>query len=232
MEFTVIGTGSTGNCYMLKHDNDTLLLDAGVSMDKIYQALDFNVSRVDAVLCSHGHQDHIKSVDKLLKAYIPVVMSEETQKDLNITSPMLITKNNVTLGNWKIQCFKLEHDSDNTGFLVLHKPTGLKICYITDTGFVKVNPVGVNVLITECNYIEELLGESDNAEIRERVRTSHMSLGRLVSYLEKIDTTQLRQLILVHLSDHNSDENIILDTLKDKLDCKILIPKAKEVIKL
>lgn len=55
MELKVIGTGSTGNCYILKHKTDMLLLDAGVSKDKILKAIDFNTAVIDGVLVSHQH---------------------------------------------------------------------------------------------------------------------------------------------------------------------------------
>lgn len=232
MQLTVIGTGSTGNSYCLKHDNDTLLLDLGVTMDKIYKALNFNLSCVDGCVVSHFHNDHCRSVQAIANQFIPVMLSNETQKDLNITSPMLITKNNVTFKNWYITGFKLEHDSDNTGFLILHKPTNTKIAYITDTGYIKVNLSDIDILITECNFVDEIISEQEQDELKDRIRTTHMSLNRLSSYLRKIDVSRLKHIVLVHLSETNSDKNIIYDTLHKEFNCKIHLPIAKETVEL
>ena len=35
MELKCLGTGSKGNCYLLKSGNDILILDCGISFDKI-----------------------------------------------------------------------------------------------------------------------------------------------------------------------------------------------------
>ena len=44
-----------GNCYILENDTEALILDAGVRYKEILRALDYNVSKVAAVLLSHEH---------------------------------------------------------------------------------------------------------------------------------------------------------------------------------
>lgn len=51
-----VNTGSrNGNCYILENDTEALILDAGVRYKEILRALDYNVSKVAAVLLSHEH---------------------------------------------------------------------------------------------------------------------------------------------------------------------------------
>lgn len=218
MRLSVVGTGSKGNAYLLSHGCDTLLLDAGVSMKSILNATGYNLSIIDGCLISHAHGDHSKSAKAICNNYIDTVMSKDTAAALGFPDlfyPQLVTDidNMITLGNWNIKAFKLVHDADNVGFYIYHPDTKQKIFYVTDSGYVKSAPQGVNVLIIECNYIERLLDKEDLDERYSRVRAGHMSLERLCSYISKIDTSQLTHVILIHLSDTNSNEKEIVDTI-------------------
>lgn len=50
-----IGSGSSGNAYILECQNETLLLELGVSWKDIVKALNFNLSKVVGVCVSHAH---------------------------------------------------------------------------------------------------------------------------------------------------------------------------------
>ena len=51
----VVGSGSQGNAYTLECQNETLLLELGVSWKDIIKALNFNLSKVVGVCVSHAH---------------------------------------------------------------------------------------------------------------------------------------------------------------------------------
>lgn len=51
----VIGSGSSGNCYVLQCSQETLLIELGVKWDKILKGLNFNIERVRGMLVSHSH---------------------------------------------------------------------------------------------------------------------------------------------------------------------------------
>lgn len=55
MELKVIGTGSSGNSYALIHNNSILLLDAGVSVNDIYAAVNYKMANLNGALISHHH---------------------------------------------------------------------------------------------------------------------------------------------------------------------------------
>jgi ribonuclease BN (tRNA processing enzyme) len=141
-------------------------------------------------------------------------MSKETAKNLLIDESSIVSKSNVDLTRWCVNTFKLEHDSDNTGFLIQHKETKQIIMYATDSGFIRTVPLGVNVLIIECNFMESLVKTEEMEDRFKRVFSTHMSLERLVSYLGKIDRSKLEKIVLVHLSDTNSNESVMIDTVQ------------------
>lgn len=53
--FKCLGSGSSGNCYVLKSDNESLILDAGVPSIYVKEALDFNMKEIKGVIISHSH---------------------------------------------------------------------------------------------------------------------------------------------------------------------------------
>ena len=219
MNLHVISTGSKGNSYLLSHNSDVILFDAGVPENAILKAVDFNIKGIDCVLTSHAHADHFKSCEYLLDCFVNVMMSKESADSLKINTfrPTLhiADEQQHTFGNWIVKSFKLEHDVDNVGYLVYHKETKQRICYITDSGFIRALPKDINILIIECNHIASMLDKEELEERYSRVRESHMSLERLESYLRKINREKLTHIVLVHLSDTNSDEQMIVRSIRN-----------------
>ena len=146
-------------------------------------------------------------------------MSNETATELKLDMfyPNLHTDadKQITLGNWIIKSFKLEHDTDNVGYIMYNTQTKQRICYITDSGFCRYIPTDINILIIECNYINAMLHVPEMEERYMRIKGSHMSLERLCSYLSKIDRGKLQHIILIHLSDTNSDAMLMVKTIHD-----------------
>ena len=65
INFKCLGTGSKGNCYLLKSEKETLILDCGIPIKKIKQSLDYNISNVAGVCVSHFHGDHMLALKDL-----------------------------------------------------------------------------------------------------------------------------------------------------------------------
>ena len=55
LKLKVVATGSSGNCYLLKSEHGTLVLDCGVPIRAIKNALNFNILGVKGVLITHSH---------------------------------------------------------------------------------------------------------------------------------------------------------------------------------
>lgn len=63
MKLKCLGSGSSGNCYLLTADNgETLLLDAGLPIMDIKRGLGWNVKNVVGAVVTHHHKDHSQSV--------------------------------------------------------------------------------------------------------------------------------------------------------------------------
>lgn len=55
MEIKIISTGSKGNCYVMKHNDDTIIIDAGLSYNEILKNIDYKIASINGVLISHQH---------------------------------------------------------------------------------------------------------------------------------------------------------------------------------
>ena len=224
MELLVIGTGSTGNSYVLRHNGRMLLLDCGTSVDSIYRAVNYNMAALDGCLCSHGHLDHSRSINYLRSQFVRI--------------PDLEAGKAGHLKDWGYMPFELEHDTYNLGFIIQHRQDlEHKICYATDTGYVRFIPQGISAYIIECNFVDDLL-ESDKERLNEeekryfRSYEYHLSLKRLLSFLEKTDRTKLVNIILVHLSDKYSNEIRMIKEVKDLTGVKVYAAHAGDIIPL
>jgi len=57
MKFSVLASGSKGNCYCLQSDDDVLVIECGIPFLEIKKHLDFNTHNIRAIVCSHEHFD-------------------------------------------------------------------------------------------------------------------------------------------------------------------------------
>jgi phosphoribosyl 1,2-cyclic phosphodiesterase len=120
-----------------------------------------------------------------------------------------------TIGNWIFKGFELSHDELNLGFIIHNTESKQNICYICDTGYIKTAPQNINVLVVECNYIESMIQTEELEDRYRRIHSTHMSLERLLSYLSKIDKSVMHKIILVHLSDTNSNEQAMVNAVQE-----------------
>ena len=204
MRLRTLGSGSSGNCYLLS-DNDgrTLILDAGIKSKEIKAALYYDFSSVDGVLISHSHKDHSLSAEEL------EILGLEVYK------PYLIDggKDRRTFGVWAVQTFDLPHDGcTNCGFYIRHT-NGFKMIYVTDYEYVKYtfSKQKVNAILCEANWSKEFV-ETDTAYAEHKI-LGHASLDVCKGFIETNKSEELRSVVICHTSN------------------AIDIPRAKEEIR-
>lgn len=215
MKLRIIGTGSKGNAYILGNENEALLIEAGVNIKEIKQALDFDYSKVVGCIVTHEHLDHCKSANDLMRLGIDVYTGAKTHQKINgdvIHRAMPIaSRETIKLGNFKIMAFDVKHDAvEPLGFLIEHPDCG-KVLFLTDTYYCKYTFPGLNNIIIEANYSKEIIDkkygpDSEKEFLRNRILKSHFSLANCKDMLKANDLRQVNNIVLIHLSDSNSDE--------------------------
>lgn len=231
MDLQVIATGSAGNCYVLRAGGahgQSLLLDAGLPITQIIRAVK-GWDRIVGCLITHEHQDHSKSAVEIAQRGIRTYATQGTIETINPANgpskPARLRSvkclQSKAIGDFTVMAFQTEHDAaEPCGWLIRYDPTGETVVYATDTYYLRHTFPGVHYWIVECNYTESILqrqledGDLDG-KLRTRLLKSHMSLRRLCDALEANDLTELRAIVLVHLSDARSDERIMVETIKD-----------------
>lgn len=109
------------------------------------------------------------------------------------------------IGNFKVIPFDVKHDcKEPLGFFINHPDTG-NILFATDTKMIKYNFQNLKHIIIEANYSEEIVKNNFNY-VNRRVINTHFSFENCMNYLKKQDLNQVENIILIHLSDRNSDE--------------------------
>lgn len=225
MELLVIGTGSSGNAYLLRAGDTSLLLEAGLPMRQLMRAIP-HWGSVAGCLITHEHGDHAKSAADVARMGVPTYMSVGTAEAIRMDGclthfnavQMLST---FTVGEFTVLPFEAQHDAaEPYGYLIRFEPTGETLLYATDTYYLKHTFPGIHYWLAECNYIDELMdeqiqeGDLSNG-LRHRLMRSHMSLRRLLDALRANDLSKTRAIILIHLSDERSDERAMIRAVKE-----------------
>ncbi len=217
MTVNVYASGSSGNAYRISDGKTSLLLDAGLSIKGLREAMGFDLSGLNGCLITHEHQDHCKGAKDILRSGIDIYTSTGTAKQCGLSGYRVIlvkALNQFEIGTFVILPFDVEHDAEEPlGFLIYSKETKDKLLYFTDTHYLKYKFAGLTHILGECNYSMELLKRNRRAGkandfVAARVMHSHMSLESFVEFLKATETDKLQAVYLLHLSDTNSDEEL------------------------
>lgn len=219
MKLKILGSSSSGNCYLIEAtSNERLILDAGVNFKDVQRELDFNFKGIQGVLVTHEHMDHLKYAPNFALNGMNIYASKGTFAKLDLKGhrfKIIKALEQFSIGNFIILPFDTQHDANEPlGFLIQYKPTGEKLLYATDTYYIKYRFTKVNYLLLECNYIKEIAKENvENGIINKsryiRLLESHFSLDNLLKFLQANDLKDAKEIILCHLSNDNSNEHIM-----------------------
>lgn len=214
MDITVIASGSSGNAYRISDGDTALLLDAGIPLQRIKQALNFRVRDIAGCLITHAHGDHAKAAGDLTKAGVDVYTSQGTIDAYRLTGHRIKpvkALQEVMIGTFAVLPFDVQHDApEPLGFLLTSRRTGEKLLYFTDTYYLKYRFTGLTHIMGECNYSMDIVEQSVRngyipPELVPRLIKSHMSLEHFLDLLKANDLHEVKQIYLLHLSNNNSD---------------------------
>ena len=213
MVLKVLGSSSQGNCYILENRDEALIIEAGVRFIEVKKALNFNIRKVSGCLITHQHNDHAKYIKAMVESGFPTLALEEvwTAKGVTGSRAYCIERGKgYKFGKLRVLPFDACHDVPCVGYLIDHPETG-RIMFLTDSCMCEYVFPGLNQIMIECNYSDAKLVEAINAgrtlpSQRERLMTSHMELNTCKGFLCANDLTNVANIILLHLSDNNSDE--------------------------
>lgn len=214
MDIKIISSGSqAGNAYLVSDGETTLILDAGVPLQKIQVASGFQLSKIAACLCTHAHKDHSAAISALSARGIDIYSGAETfaraatrGHRAHIITPL----KKFDVGTFSVLPFDVAHDVETYGFMVTSSVTNERLLYITDASYVKYSFPAVDYMLIEANHDAESIYTAvddgcTNARLARRVFGSHMSIDTLIEFLRANDLSKLEKIYLIHLSDNHSN---------------------------
>jgi phosphoribosyl 1,2-cyclic phosphodiesterase len=211
MEIKVIASSSKGNCYLLDDGKTQILIEAGITFNKLIRKV--NISNISGVLVTHEHQDHAKAVSDLIRRGKRVYSAQETFDALGIEknglAKPIVEYQLQMIKTFAIIPFPTQHDAAKPlGFLIKSLLTNEVVLFATDTYYVKNKFEGLNYIMIECNYANDILEKRDNIskKQKDRLYKSHFELENVKEFLRNQDLSQVKEIYLMHLSSGNSDE--------------------------
>ena len=211
-----LASGSSSNSYLLQSsEGETLIIECGIDIKEIKKALNFNFSKVVGCIITHEHKDHSKETFKLMMLGVNIYMSLGTMKAVTDIPERLLSKRNVLeemktykIGSFTIIPFGVKHDAlEPLGFLIMHPECGT-ILFATDTYYIPYNfkDFDIHHVMVECNYSKEILRQNNQlAKLQDRIMQSHFELEDVKEFFLANQFTELRDVILLHLSNANSN---------------------------
>jgi len=237
---SVLASGSKGNCTMIRTENTKILVDAGLSGKKIWNALESigaNKDKISAVIISHDHSDHVKGAGIVCrKLQIPLYISRLTYEScLHKLGKLPAGLNHfqvgkpLQIGDIHIETIPSKHDAiDGCNFVFTSENyPGRKLTLATDLGessrYLMVKMVDSTSIILESNHdVDMLMMGPYPPPLKQRVKgkQGHLSNEQAVELMEQIIHPKLDNLILAHLSEENNRPDLAGKTMKNFLSQK------------
>lgn len=226
MRFISLQSGSAGNCFLIQSKGTNILIDVGIDRKQIVERLNFlgvSIENIDAILVTHEHIDHIKSIK-----YMPPEKIYATKETLNCMEGFnhIMPYKHFEIGCFTIVPISISHDIRNGVGYLLHDGEE-SLLYLTDTGCVLKENIefmkDCNHYIIEANYNKDMLMASCRPtflKTRINSRKGHLSNIQCGDVLSKTIGKHTNTILLAHVSqDCNTHElcyKEVTDVLKSK----------------
>ena len=219
MRFVVVQSGSKGNATLVIDKGRVLLIDMGVSLSTLKEALDkenLNLYNINAMLLTHEHCDHTKGIRYLPP--LPIYCTKETFVNENAVE--LEPYKEFQIEHFKIIPVSTSHDVNNPlGFVI---DTGdEKLVYLTDSGKITVKTLqkikNADYYIIESNHDPEMLMATNRPMmLKKRILCTkgHLSNEQSATYMTKCVGERTKEIVLAHLSEEANCPEVALDTYR------------------
>jgi phosphoribosyl 1,2-cyclic phosphodiesterase len=227
-----LGSGSSGNAFIVTTDDGCLLIDCGVGIRNLARDLrerGFALSDIDTICVTHEHSDHIRTLPKVVRHDTTIFATDGTairsavSRDTHIRA---IGDTPQRVGDITVWPLPVLHDAQEPCGFMLELPDSSRVTMLTDLGswhdslveYVRAS----NLIILEANHDEEMLRTGPYPQyLKKRVASNvgHLSnrhcgiaLGQALK-----TTTHEPEIWLAHLSEHNNLPFVAEDTVRTAL---------------
>ncbi len=238
LRFASLGSGSKGNAALIEsgeNDKDTrILLDCGFSTKEVeirLARLGRTADSLTAIVITHEHSDHVSGAGRLSRKYnIPVWLTVGTShacRDKNFYSTHFINSHaEFEIDDINLHPFPVPHDAREPCQFVFSDGAS-RLGIVTDLGCYTPHIIKhldkLDSLLLECNYDEKmLLNGAYPLSLKKRVNGGHGHLDNkhASDLLKKLNHSQLKNIIGMHVSEKNNTEEYAINALCEGLGCE------------
>jgi phosphoribosyl 1,2-cyclic phosphodiesterase len=236
MQLKVLGSSSSGNGYVIQSETEALVIEAGVGLMTVKEALDFNVMKVQGCIITHEHKDHCKYANVYEKAFPVFALSSVIRGNKLKYTTEVRPMQSFNAGRFSILPFLAHHDVLCVGYVITHPGMG-SLMFLTDSFYTEYSFKGLNHIMIECNYNDSALERAIDSGLtsgymKKRLMTTHMELETTKKILMMQDQSSLQTITLLHLSSENSDEKEMIDQLSRATGKRIYVAKKGLMVDL
>jgi phosphoribosyl 1,2-cyclic phosphodiesterase len=229
--FRALASGSSGNAYILRTDDSTLLFEAGLRFPTLQNYLlaeGVDPADLTAIFISHEHRDHCHAAGDLTAQYgTPIYANEKVLRATGLrgerAAAILDIGKPQRFGDVEVMSFGVSHDSVcPVGFVI--RIGERTITLATDLGTANpdvVEAVGrADLVVLESNHDRDMLRQGRYpSHLRERVAgpNGHLSNTQAAGILVKHVKHEGVDVWLAHLSRENNTPALALRTVQRSL---------------
>lgn len=258
LQFCSFASSSSGNCYLVKSENTTLLIDLGIAGKNVLAGLaskSLAPEDVDGILITHEHVDHVKSLRMIGKKAVNAkvfasagTLDAVTDKLPEGRSIAVAADRPFLTGDILVKPFLLSHDATEPMGYSFEK-NGKKLTIVTDTGYVTEDIFSqiaeTDLLVLEANHEVNILKMGSYPySLKRRIlgdegHLSNETAGKCICEMLKTrEKEEPPTIVLAHLSKENNTPGQAYLTIRNVLyeekfyidkDIKLDIAKRDEI---
>ena len=242
VDVCVLASSSSGNSIAVRHGEDILLIDAGLSARAIERRLDeigWSSREIRGIVLSHEHQDHCRGAGLLSRRYaVPIFGTAGTLDALTSQWRGEEQLNEIrngyafTVGPFTCEPFSIPHDVADPAMYVI-RCDGCSIGVATDLGrvtsLVRNKLASTDLALIEANHDPDRLrwGEYPWA-VKQRISSPHGHLDneQAASLAVELADAGVSHIVLGHLSPRHNDVEQVANVIGTALAKANLRPRV------
>jgi phosphoribosyl 1,2-cyclic phosphodiesterase len=237
IEISFLGSGSSGNCAVVRCDGTAVLLDSGLSMRDTKNRLaqrGVALEEIRAIFLTHEHADHVRSAFTIGEKYgLPIYCTSGTSTAAGFPGPLFadvrIVKGGrevrVGDGSLTVRVTSTPHDGAESVCYVFADGDGRRVGVATDLGHISRDVADAlsdcDVLGLEANHDTDLLRAGTYPfYLKKRILSDvgHLSNDAAAAGLLELIGPSTKALAVLHVSKHNNTPALAAGAFRLALD--------------
>lgn len=241
MRVISFGSGSSGNAFLVQSGGTNLLVDAGVPIRRLRAGLEaagVEGEGLSAVLITHEHHDHVRTLPQLLRDHdCPVISTPGTEAAMRgrveFRSTRVGAGQRTPVDRIEITMVPVSHDAaEPVGYFLDDGDTRVAIFIdLGQTDEHMAEPIeAAHLAIIEANHDGVMLGRGRYpAHLKRRIagNRGHLSNQDCSRFLAGCLGTATVDIWLAHLSANNNTPALASDTIEREIGTGTRVPRVR-----